>query len=223
MPLPSPFSAAQESEIILQYGKLESGTLVRRWFQRHYKDMIPASRIPNLKQLNRVIERFKKSNTTKHGKSTGRPASKSTPEMIEIVRGLIENDPSLSVSEICVEVDASRSVVHDILKKKLKLTPYRVNNVVPLLPTHKQSRLDFCRWLKLRTVDFADLIIFSDEKKFVEKTRPNRQNERYWSLSDPCIEDENRIQGGKSRMCWAALIDGQVILHWFEEGQTVNQ
>ena len=24
-------------------------------------------------------------------------------------------------------------------------------------------------------------------------------------------------------MCWAALIDGRVILHWFEEGKTVNQ
>ena len=39
-------------------------------------------------------------------------------------------------------------------------------------------------------------------------------------MSDPCIEDENRVQGGKSRMCWAAVIDGRIIIHWFAEGQT---
>ena len=112
MPNPSPFSEAQESEIILMFGKLESATLVRRWFQRNYPD-IPAPRVPHKMQFSRVIERFKKTNSTKHG------PSKSTPEMIEIFKGLIENDPSLSVSEISVQVGASRAVVHDILSKKL--------------------------------------------------------------------------------------------------------
>ena len=39
---------------------------------------------------------------------------------------------------------------------------------------------------------------------------------------DPKVEDECRVQGGKKMMCWAGLIDGKVILHWFEEA-TVNQ
>ena len=39
---------------------------------------------------------------------------------------------------------------------------------------------------------------------------------------DPEVEKEVRVQGGRNLMCWAELINGEVILHWFDDG-TVNQ
>ena len=48
-------------------------------------------------------------------------------------------------------------------------------------------------------------------------------NERYWGEVDPEVEDECRVVGGNKIMCWAALVDGKVILHWFEKGTKLNQ
>ena len=56
-----------------------------------------------------------------------------------------------------------------------------------------------------------------------EKVRPNKQNERYWGVKDPEVEDECRVVGGKKVMCWAALVNGKVILHLFDEGTKLNQ
>ena len=43
-----------------------------------------------------------------------------------------------------------------------------------------------------------------------------------WGLSDPEFEDENKLQGGKKVMCWGALMNGKVILHWFDIEENIN-
>ena len=57
---------------------------------------------------------------------------------------------------------------------------------------------------------------------FEERSRPNKHNERYWCDVYP-VEDENRVQGGRKLMCWAGLIDGRVVVHWFDENERINQ
>ena len=52
---------------------------------------------------------------------------------------------------------------------------------------------------------------------------PNRQNVRYWSVNDPEIEVECKQMGGPKIMCWAGLIDGKIMLHWFNVNENVNQ
>ena len=101
--------------------------------------------------------------------------------------------------------------------------PYRATNVQKLDDTHKAGRRDFCQWILDKDEDFPEFVIFSDEKNFTEKVRGNRQNERYWDWTNPNITEENRVQGGRKLMCWAALAEGRVILHWFAEGETEDQ
>ena len=43
-----------------------------------------------------------------------------------------------------------------------------------------------------------------------------------WGLSDPEFEDENKLQGGKKVMCWGALMNGKVIVHWFDIEENIN-
>ena len=43
-----------------------------------------------------------------------------------------------------------------------------------------------------------------------------------WGLSYPEFEDENKLQGGKKVMCWGALMNGKVILHWFNLKENIN-
>ena len=91
--------------------------------------------------------------------------------------------------------------------------PYKPKLVQELTLIHKTARLDFCHWILNQGENFPSRVMWSDEKLWFEKIRPNKQNERYWAESDPEIEVDCKQQGGKSVMCWAALIDGKVLLH----------
>ena len=143
-----------------------------------------------------------------------------TEENIERVRVLVDDDQSLSIAEISQQTGLSTTIVWRILRKKLKLYPYKPHEVIPRSAENMEGRVDFCTWLMSELdsdSEFLQLVLFSDEKKFVEKVQPNRQNERYWAMSDPQVMEETRVQGGKSQMCWAGLIDGRIIVHWFDE------
>ena len=149
-----------------------------------------------------------------------------TEENIEHVRVLVEDDQSLSIAEIAQQTGLNTSIVWKTLRKKLKLYAYKPHEVIPRSAENMEGRVDFCTWLmaELDTdPEFLQLLLFSDEKKFVEKVNPNRQNERYWAPADPLVMEENRVQGGKSQMCLAGLIDGRFIVHWSYEKETVNQ
>ncbi len=201
------FTKAQKAEIILQYGKTGSATSVRRWFRNHYPK-IPNSRIPSVRQFSRLIQRFRETGSTDKGKSSGRKAETMTEENIETIRQMIEDDNSLSLNRIAREVGIAKRTVWLILRKKLKLYPYKQHDVLDLSDRKKEGRVEFCTWVLEQLTndpDFLQMILFSDEKKFEERTRPNKQNERYWGQVDPLVMDKNRVQGGRSLMCWTGL------------------
>ena len=53
---------------------------------------------------------------------------------------------------------------------------------------------------------------WSNEKCFVFKQKPNKQNECYWAPCDPGVWVECREQGGKKVMCWAGEMLGKLII-----------
>ena len=65
--------------------------------------------------------------------------------------------------------------------------------------------------------------MWTDEKLWVEKQHSNKQYERYWANHDPNIEIDCKQQRGGSIICWAGLINGEVIRHWFNVGTSINQ
>ena len=48
-----------------------------------------------------------------------------------------------------------------------------------------------------------------------EENKPNKQNERYFEPFDPEIEVDCRVQVDEKVMYWCGLINGKIILHWF--------
>jgi hypothetical protein len=56
----------------------------------------------------------------------------------------------------------------------------------------------------------------------VLKQHPNKQNEIYWAPCDPGIDVECREQGGQKLMCWAGVVQGKTIIHWFDPNISVN-
>ena len=116
------FSEGQETEIIFQFGKLQSPIAVRRWFQQQNPHIHHKS-IPPVKEFVRVRDRFKRTNSTRPSRTgkAGPPVTKTTPEMVETVRGLILADQSISIPEIALRLDCSYGTAWTILRKKLKV------------------------------------------------------------------------------------------------------
>ena len=115
---------------------------------------------------------------------------------IERVRQEISRDKTVSIRNISQALDLSYGTVHKILRDELNLYPYKSHLTNHLEPRHKRERREFCTWLLNKSEDFPTTVIWTDEKMFEERTRPNKQNERYWAVEDPEITDECRVVGG---------------------------
>ena len=77
-------------------------------------------------------------------------------------------------------------------------------------------------WISHENTDRQN-IIFSDEKWFCLKPHPNRQNTRFWSMSNPHKYDDTNKQGAEKIMAWAGIVDGRILpIVWFKPGESVN-
>ena len=221
MPKSGPFTEEQERWIIKEYSKLMTPTLVRRKFRLEFK--ICPFKLPNRSTFFKLFEKFMATGSVHHLKPSGRKVSKVTEDNIILVRQMVEANPKVSIRQISSQLDISTQTAWVIIRKKLKMFPYKPKTTQPLTLQHKKQRIAFSDWVIQKSPEFMDNVIWSDEKLWEEKVRPNRQNERYWGLVDPEVEVDCRVQGGKKVMCWGAVINGEIILHWFPLNTSVNQ
>ena len=85
-------------------------------------------------------------------------------------------------------MNMSTHTVWLILRKKLKMFPYKPKKIQPLTQAHRNQRVTFSDWLGLKTAEnpeFVDSVIWSDEKLWEEKVHSNKQNEIYWGEGGP--------------------------------------
>ncbi len=76
--------------------------------------------------------RFKSGDeSTAHKKKSGRPRTKTTPENVQLVSDLLEQNRKLSLCDICDRTGLKMSVVIRIMKKELNLS----RKVAKLVPT----------------------------------------------------------------------------------------
>ena len=217
----SPFSNDEAVWVVFEYGALRSLTAVRRKFGTHFQKR---NNIPSKMAFKRLVERFEKTGNTSPPKPQGRTA---TPgDLIQRVRQLVkpfqDNQQSISVPLIAKQVNASTATVWRIMRKKLGWKPYKPHVSVPLTTAHKTGRREFSEWLLQKPAGFEEKVIWTDEKWLVLNTAPNKQNERFWAPENPNVTVNCREQGAQKVMCWAAVVDGQVFLHWLSPGTTVN-
>ena len=72
-----------------------------------------------------------------------------------------------------------------ILKKDLKLKPYKIQLTQQLLPNDHHQRLEYKRLRLCEDATFIENIIFSDEARFHLTGHVNRHNSRIWSDENP--------------------------------------
>lgn len=221
--LNSPFTNEESTWTILEYGALRNVTAVRRKFRGHFKKQKDS--VPSHTAFKRLIDRFHESGDTTPAKSSGgRPQC--PEEQVDKVRQFVkpyqDRSESISIPAISKALDIPPTTVWRIMRKRLGWKPYKPHITVPLTAAHRAGRVKFCEWLLQQPVGFEERVIWTDEKWFCLTSTPNKQNERYWAPLNPRVTVACKEQGGQKVMCWAAVTDGRVLIHWHDPGTSVN-
>ena len=216
----SPFTKEQAAWVVLEFGATRNITLVRRAFRLKFK--ISPKKVPRRNAFLRLVQRFSENAELKPQKKSGGKQLHGAEVVQRVQEFIATQRQSTSVRQVSTSLNLGSKMTWQIMRKELKLFPYKPKTVVPLNQGHKDNRILYCEWLLSKDDKFVDRILFSDEKWFKLLQAPNKQNERYWAPEDPHVQVECREQGGKKVMCWAVMIEGRMLLHWFEDGTSVN-
>ena len=211
----SPFSKEEEIWVVRNGGS-KTPTKIRREFIIHF-NITNRHRVPDPIQFKRLLKRFDKTGgvTGQHGEPV---LAARTPENVKRVRDFFEEDGRRSVREATRELDLAFGTVWTILRKDLHWRPYRFKRVQKLSPQNMEARVDFCQWVLAKEEGWERSVIFSDEKFFVLRQAPNRQNDHCWAPFDPQEEVESNVRFGEKVMAWSALVDDSVLrIRWMDE------
>ena len=91
----------------------------------------------------------------------------------------------------------------EILRNKLKWKAHRIHRFQVLSDQQKLKRFSACNWFVSMGEDFyQNNVIYGDEKYFVLKQGPYRQNDKFWAPVNPYEVIETKDQCG----CWVGWL-----------------
>ena len=211
------FTEDQKIWILTEGVKLISPVKIKREFIKKYNITPNDSMKLQGHQFTRVISTFKVTGTVKKGNSTGRKKSAITEENVTVLTNHMEKNRTDSIRSVSRKLDFSKSSTQRMLKNNFNMKPYKFHRAQELNMHHQIQRSQFCDWFLRNKVD-PQKVICSDEKWFTLSPRPNHQNSRYWSTTNPHLYEDGYKQGGEKVMCWVGIVNGEILpIHWFEE------
>ena len=227
----STFTTEQEVFIVEQFAILGSPKAVKTAFIRKFRT---STNVKNLYKIQahhfkEVYDRFKKNGVATSAQVSPnsvqvRGNDRPDPDKIEMITNFFVENPMASILEASKELKIPESTIQWYLKKKIKLTPYKLSLGQALLESHKAGRLEFCQWLLEQDPEFVQGVIFGDEKWFTLTQHPNRQNTRYWAFVNPHITTDTKVQGSAKVQAFVCVVDGRtlaVIWH-IADGQNLS-
>ena len=120
------------------------------------------------------------------GKSSGRPPV--SEETVERVRETFTRSPRKSTTLASLELQMPQQTVWKILRKLLRMIPYKVQLVQDLSCDDKRIRYSFCmsmqQWNE-EDDDFFNRLIFGDESTFHRSGKVNKHNVRILRTETP--------------------------------------
>ena len=225
----SVFTTEQEVFIVEQFAILSSPKSVKTAFIRKFRTSKNVKDLYKIQphQFKEVYDRFKK-NGVAHSTCNSRQVrgtDRSDPDKIETISNFFIENPMASIFEASKELKIPESTIQWYLKKKIKMTPYKLSLGQALKESHKAGRLEFCQWLMQQDPDFVQWVIFGDEKWFTLTQHPNRQNTRYWAFNNPHITTDTKVQGSAKVQVFVCVVNGKslaVIWHIDQNGQNIS-
>lgn len=214
-----------------QYSLKERVFLVKSYYQLKYPISVQrkwkttfTSRPPTTVTINNLIAKFERTGMVNNDTSkSGRPRSVRDDNSIAEVKNAIFEEPTSSIRRLSADNDLSKSTVHRILKKDLKLKPFHPRLVHLLMEDDFDRRLQFCEIfpaLNDENPEFIDQIWWSDEACFKLSGIVNRHNSIYWAETNPNLTYEKAMKA-PGLTVWAAISSRGLIGPFFFN-ETVN-
>ena len=118
----------QKAQCVLWYHKLKSPIAVQRKFRNEF-----GQDPPHTKSINRWFKTFMETGSILDRKRSGGPSI--DEETVDAVRVAFHRSPRKSIRIASNELDISRSTVHKVLHKRLRLHAYKLQ-IVKILREH---------------------------------------------------------------------------------------
>ena len=118
----SRWNKEEKSKVVAFYLKSGSPTIAQRQFRYFFK----SKQAPTRETILKLTEKFIAEGSVADRHRSGRPCAAVTPEKVSQVADVVKRAPQTSVRRIANEVGTSYSSTLRILKKKLKLRPYKI-------------------------------------------------------------------------------------------------
>ena len=177
----------------------------------------------------RTIKRFKETNNIIDRERSGRPRTVDNNQVRNEIKKKITRNPRQSLRKLAKNLNYSRESVRRVVKKKLKLKPYKLQRAHNLTDQMKKTRLRKCKLLLARLKRGSHRnIVFSDEKLFTINQAHNHHNDRIWCKNKISANLIGRKVMKKTNpdsvMVWAAITStGKSPLLFIEKGIKINQ
>ena len=140
------------------------------------------------------------------------------------IRDLFIDQPRMSLRSAAHQIGVSTATIRNVVRKELKLYPYKLQTSTALTEQHKSSRLNFaqyCRRELRRDTGYLERIIFSDECKFSLSGKVNKQNFRIWGTERP-NEVYETLHNSPSVLIWCTMSKTEIIGPYFFENENVT-
>ena len=130
----------------------------------------------------RTLKRYKKRINVQNRPGQGRFRSPRTSKLIKATREKIRRNPKRSIRKTAKEANVSYGTMFTILRRDLKMSPFKHLRKQLLSVKTVDKRLARARIL-LSCLETGTLpnLVFNDEKKFDVQHHVNPQNDRVWS------------------------------------------
>ena len=195
---------------LVQRSAFYSPVQLRRAFIRKFLTYADHRKAPPVSAFRRLIIRFEESGGTT-GRCKEQEVTAVTPENVARVEEFFTNNPKSHISDAVTELQLSHTSIWRCLRLQLKWKPYKPLRVNMLSEQNKRDRVEFCQWFLAQGEDFAERVLWSDEKWFVLHPAPNTQNDIIWAPWHPEEEVECRRQGDSKVMAWCGMVDGRML------------
>ena len=146
-------------------------------------------------------------------------------DIVQNVSRIFNDNPQTTIREATQQLPIGKSTVQRIVRKKLKLYPYKIKLVHALREEDYARREEFARtMLDHVTIDrhFLESICFTDECTVHVSGLVHRHNVRIWAKEKPRVVREVERASPKVNV-WCGLFIDRIIGPYFFDEETVNQ
>ncbi|GBM33404.1 hypothetical protein AVEN_187204-1 [Araneus ventricosus] len=210
------YSIEQRVFLVLEYHRLErSPTVTRRSFQKPFN--VPKGL--DAKTISKLFAKFERTGSVDDNRveNVGPRQIEVTPENVEKVSGIVQQNPRNNIRRIASETGLKRSTKQKRLRNSLRMIPNKIQNHQAIPIKAVRQRFDFAHEILSMTDNEGfdvGCIWFTDESHFHLNGFVNKQNWRFLGSENPHLCEEKPLHSPKVT-AWVAVCSRGIIGPFF--------